>query len=83
MLESTWEVNNLLRHTPLCTQECYNCDDDGCGANDVMTMTMTMDANLCKYSENLLEGSKIFWDTYLCVPKNIITMMIMVMLMIR
>ena len=29
-----------------------------------MMMTMTMDANLCKYGENLLEGSKICWDTY-------------------
>ena len=53
----------MLTHTPLCTIERYYCDDDGCDSNDTM-MTMTMDANLCKYGENLLEGSKICWDTY-------------------
>ena len=26
---------------------------------------MTRDANGCKYGENLLEGSKICWDTHL------------------
>ena len=54
----------MLTHTPLCTIERYYCDDDGCDSNDTTMMTMTMDANSCKYGEDLLEGSKICWDTY-------------------
>ena len=50
----------MLRHTPLSQRLCEPKNViivmllHGCDANDMMMMTMTMDANLCKYDENLL-----------------------------